>query len=224
MSETYPSAERVYRELRRRIMTWQLPPGTALREVQIAADFGVSRTPVSQAIQRLRADGLIEPRGRRGVEVRRWSQRDLEDTYRMRANLEAWAARLAAERSDEVDLARLRTLADEMSELARMQPLDHERIAELNIEFHELVRSAAGSHRLVEALTTVVHIPLLHRVFTAFTPRQVIATCQEHHTIIDALQAGDADWAESITRAHILAALNALKGPRGLFAEVERAG
>ncbi|TDD90603.1 GntR family transcriptional regulator [Saccharopolyspora karakumensis] len=96
MSEANPAATRVYDELRRQIMTWQLPPGTALREVQIAGEFGVSRTPVSHAIQRLRADGLIEPRGRRGVEVSRWNQRDLEDTYRLRANLEAWAATYAA--------------------------------------------------------------------------------------------------------------------------------
>ncbi|MFF5988542.1 GntR family transcriptional regulator [Prauserella flavalba] len=221
MSEGNPAATRVYDELRRQIMTWQLPPGTALREVQIAAEFGVSRTPVSHAIQRLRADGLIEPRGRRGVEVSRWTQRDLEDTYRLRANLEAWAARLAAGRPDLLDLPRLRALADEMSELAKAEPLDHERIAELNIEFHEAVRSSAGSDRLVATLTTVVHIPLLHRVFTAFTPEQVASTCQEHHTIIAALEAGDGDWAESITRAHILAALNALKGPRGLFAATE---
>ncbi|MDA3630780.1 GntR family transcriptional regulator [Saccharopolyspora oryzae] len=224
MSEPNAAATRVYDELRRQIMTWQLPPGTALREVQIAAEFNVSRTPVRDAIQRLRSDGLIEPRGRRGVEVSRWNPRELEDTYRLRANLEAWAARLAAERPNLLDLPRLRELADEMSALARSEPFDHERIAELNIEFHESIRSAAGSDRLVTTLTTVVHIPLLHRVFTAFTPEQVATTCQEHHTIIAALEAGDGDWAESITRAHILAALNALKGPRGLFATTNAEG
>lgn len=210
------AATRAYAELRQRIMTWQLPPGTRLREVELAAELNVSRTPVREALQRLRSDGLIAARGQRGNEVPRWAARELEDSYRMRANLEAWAARLATERLDRLDLPRLHGLADEMTELSRESEPDLNCIAELNIDFHHSISTAVGSERLNQMLSGVVHLPLLYRVFHTFTPAQVAMTLQEHHTILMALEARDADWAESITRAHILAALSSLIGAQGI--------
>lgn len=218
MSDTQ-ATQRVYHELRRRITRWEIPPGSRLREVELATDLQVSRTPVRDAIAQLRSDGLVAARGRRGNEVPVWTKRDLDDSYRMRANLEAWAARLATERVDEVDLPHLHDLADEMTAISRESEPDLERMIELNIEFHHLLSTGAGSVRLNKMLSNVTHLPLLHRIFHILTPQQIAITLQEHHGILMALEAGDPDWAESTTRAHILAALSTLVGPNGVTEE-----
>jgi len=217
MSANGAAAERVYDELRRRIMHWEIVPGQQLRETDVALWLEVSRTPVRAAFQQLRADGLIAPKGRRGSEVPVWTRRELDDSYRLRANLEAWAARLATDRRDQLDLPRLHALADEMTSLAKETEVDLYRIAELNIDFHQLISTGAGSTRLTQMLSRVVHLPLLYKVFHTFTAEQVTMTLLEHHTILLAIEAGDADWAEAITKAHILAALSSLMSAEELF-------
>ena len=223
MSANGAAAERVYHELRRRIMHWEISPGQQLRETDVAAALDVSRTPVRAAFQQLRADGLIAPKGRRGSEVPVWTRRELDDSYRMRANLEAWAARLATGRRDQLDLPRLHAMADEMTSLSQEREVDLYRIAELNIDFHQLISTGAGSARLTQTLSRVVHLPLLYKVFHTFTTEQITMTLLEHHTILQAIEAGDADWAEAITKAHILAALSSLMSADELFTAKEGA-
>ena len=222
LSANGAAAERVYTELRRRIMHWEILPGQQLRETDVAAALDVSRTPVRAAFQQLRADGLIAPKGRRGSEVPVWTRRELDDSYRLRANLEAWAARLATDRRDQLDLPRLHALADEMTSLSTEPEVDLHRIAELNIDFHQLICTGAGSARLTQMLSRVVHLPLLYKVFHTFTAEQVTMTLLEHHTILLAIEAGDADWAEAITKAHILAALSSLMSAEELFTATVR--
>lgn len=212
------AADRVYDELRRRIMRWEIVPGQQLREADVAVALSVSRTPVRTAFQQLRADGLIVPKGRRGNEVPVWTRSELDDSYRMRANLEAWAARLATERRDQLDLPRLHELADEMTSLSQADEVDLYRIAELNIDFHQLISTGARSARLTQMLSRVVHLPLLYKVFHTFTAEQLTMTLVEHHIILLAIEAGDADWTEAITKAHILAALSSLMNADDLFA------
>lgn len=211
MSERDAAALRVYEELRRRIMSWELPPGSGLFEVELAAELEVSRTPVREALQRLRSKGLVVARGRRGVEVPTWEPHQLEEAYRLRADLEAWSAKRATERLTAATRQHLGKLADDMHRIWHdSADPDLEEIAELNVEFHETVRECAGSERLHQMTSTVVHLPLLHRVFHVFTREETSRTLAEHHTILRAFEAGDADWAEAITRAHILAAMHAL--------------
>jgi len=211
------AASRVYDDLRARIVRWEIAPGETLRESDIAMELDVSRTPVREALQRLRAEGLVAAKGRRGSEVPVWTRQELDDSYRVRANLEAWAARLATERRDNLDLPRLHSLADEMTQRSREADVDLDRIAELNIEFHQLISTGAGSFRLVQMLSRVVHMPLLYKVFHTFTPAQVKMTLLEHHTILMAIDAGDVEWAEAITKAHILAALSSLMSANEIF-------
>ena len=212
------AASRVYDELRRQIVRWEIKPGERLRESDIAAELDVSRTPVREALQRLRAEGLIAAKGLRGHEVPIWTKEELDDTYRVRANLEAWAAKLATERRDTLDLAELHDLADEMTAHWRGPDPDLDHIAELNADFHHRINAGAGSARINQMLSRVVHLPLLYKVFYTFTPEQIDMTLQEHHTILLAIEAGDASWAEAIMKAHILAALYSLLNNNDLFA------
>lgn len=210
MTQFQASSEVVYQAVRDRIIRWQFPPGTAIREAPLAEELGVSRTPVREALHRLRFEGLVVGRGKRGVEVPRWTLQELEETYRLRAHVEAWGGALAADRADRLDLPRLHELADEMTELSKQPVVDLDRIAALNVEFHSTVLLGVGSDRLLQMMTSVVVLPLLYRVFHLMTEVEVDITLQEHHTLLLAFERGDAQWAESVTRAHILGALAVL--------------
>lgn len=211
MTEVQASSE-VYRQLRDRIVRWQYPPGTPLREAHLAEDLGVSRTPVREALQRLRLEGLVVARGARGVEVPRWTPEELEETYRLRAHVESWAGALAARRADRLDLPKLHDLADKMTELWESGNADPDELAALNLEFHNTVLVNVGSERLLRMMSNVVILPLLYRVFHVMTETEIDSTLREHHTLLLAFEERDPEWAASVTRSHVLGALAALSG------------
>ncbi len=209
MSDT-ASTTRVYDVLKHRIVRGTLEPGARLVEAEIADQLGVSRTPVREAIQRLRADGLAVERGRRGNSVPMWSAREIEDSQRLRAHVESWAGRVAIDRIRADQLQELRSLSSSMhDEWSRSRP-DVDRIAELNMHFHAVMNGAAASPPIDHLLARATHLPILFRVFHLYSAAQTATALNEHDTIIQALEAGDPNWVESIIRAHILAALPVL--------------
>lgn len=193
-------------EIRRWILNGEIQPGERLREVEIAERLGMSRTPVRQAFQLLSGEGLLDARPTVGFEVPRWSAEEIDEIYQLRALLESFAARRAALRSEHVPIAELTELATRMSELGAEADPDRHQLGELNFDFHQLVLHSCGSPRLVTALTGVTHVPLMHRIFFMYTRNELDKTLQEHHVLVDALNAGDPDWAANVQQAHILAA------------------
>ncbi|MGW1738118.1 GntR family transcriptional regulator [Nocardia sp. NPDC001965] len=197
-------------EVRTWILNGEIEPGERLREVDVAARLGMSRTPVRQAFQLLSAEGLLDARPAGGFEVPRWSQEEIDEIYQLRALLESFAARRAAMRSEQLPIGQLADLAARMTRLAAEDEPDRHLLGELNFEFHQLVFHSCGSPRLVAALTGVTHVPLMHRIFFIYTRAEMDKTLQEHHLLVDALNAGDPDWAASVQHAHILAARSVL--------------
>jgi len=216
------TADRVYGLLREEIVRGQLLPGARLVEAELAERLSVSRTPVREALHRLRADGLAVARGKRGVEVLGWSEREIEDAQRLRAHVESWAGRLATERLDPEVLAELRKLSGEMLDEWQQNNADLDRIAYLNIKFHGLINEAAASPAVDQLLARATHLPLLHRVFHSYSPFQTQTALNEHETIILALEWGDPEWVEATIKSHILAALPALLTPRDRQATAHR--
>jgi DNA-binding GntR family transcriptional regulator len=108
------AAERAYQAIRQRIMDGSFAPGAALREEMLAAEIGVSRTPVRDALRRLLADGLVESTRNRGTFVAEITTDNLLEVHQLRAMLEGFAARRAAARITAGELAELRRLADAM--------------------------------------------------------------------------------------------------------------
>jgi DNA-binding GntR family transcriptional regulator len=203
------AARRVYEHLKRRIVRWELGPGARLVEAELADELGVSRTPVREAIQRLKADGLVVSRGRRGTEVPEWTPRQIEEAQRARAHLESWSSRTAVDHLTPRDLELLRSLAAAMHAEWESESPDLDRIAELNIDFHAGITVAAGP-AVSQLIARAIHLPILHKVFHSYSPFQIATALNEHDTIILALEARDPDWVEAIIKAHILAALPAL--------------
>ncbi|MFE5707655.1 GntR family transcriptional regulator [Rhodococcus koreensis] len=197
-------------EIRRWILNGEIEPGERLREVDVAARLGMSRTPVRQAFQLLSGEGLLDARPAGGFEVPRWSRQEIDEIYQLRALLESFAARRAAMRSEDVPIGELAELATEMTRLGAEDDPDLHLLGELNFQFHQLVFQSSGSPRLVAALTGVTHVPLMHRIFFMYTRSEMDKTLQEHHLLVDALNAGDPDWAANVQHAHILAARSVL--------------
>ncbi|MBB6395457.1 DNA-binding GntR family transcriptional regulator [Actinomadura coerulea] len=199
--------DRVYTRLRADILDGVHPPGARLGEAELAEATGSSRTPVREALRRLEVEGLVEVLPHRGARVPDWTAEDLEEIYDLRMLLESAAARRAATRATTADLDRMDELCRLME--AAVEPgagQDLDRVAALNAEFHDIVRAAAASGRLVSMLNAVVQLPLVMRTFNRYSPADLARSSAHHRELAAALRARDGTWAESVMRAHVLAA------------------
>ncbi|MFD8738350.1 GntR family transcriptional regulator [Streptomyces sp. NPDC059618] len=204
---TKPSV-RVYEDLRRSILTGEHSSGDWLREENIATTYEVSRTPVRDALRRLEADGLITLHPNRGAQVTGFDAADLDDIFSLRALLEGYAARRAAERDgSESERGELRALCDAMDEAARTGGDEaDDRITELNMRFHRTLHRAAGNALLPGILSGVIEISLVRHTFHNYSPEEMERSLRQHRELVDALTARDGTWAQSVMTAHVLSA------------------
>lgn len=192
-----------YRQLLEEVRAGRLGPGTRLRETELAARLGISRTPVREAIRQLEADGLVVHLPRQGATVRSLDYAEVIELYEMRAVLEGTAARLAARAASEIELAELAALN---ADLASAPPGPVAR--ELNRQFHRTLLDAARNRFLVKAVSALQKTLLILGSSTLTDPDRVTASLSEHATVLAALQARDGATAEAAMRAHIEAALS----------------
>ena len=211
------AAERAYQTIRARIMDGSVPPGAALREEALAAEIGVSRTPVRDALRRLLADGLVESERNRGTFVAEITTDDLLEVYQLRAMLEGFAARRAASRITPGELAALRGLADQMEAIEGPPEQVVARFHALNAEFHATLVRAARSRRVEGMLGWAFQVPLvLLKQYRMQEWINIKRSNQQHREIIEALSTRNAEWAGFAVSAH----LNATR-PTALMAEAE---
>jgi DNA-binding GntR family transcriptional regulator len=186
--------------LRELIITGEIDAGTPLRQRDIAERFGVSPTPVREALRRLEAEGLVQHDLHRGATVIDADIGSEEEAYQVRAVLESLAARMAAERATTEDLDQLRAAQERFASSA---PGDAS-LVELNRQFHFRMYEAARSPMLLALLR------LLWQTFRR-SPQRLAPpewSSADHEAILDALSRGDADAAEDLTRRHVLRALD----------------
>ncbi|GAA2361098.1 GntR family transcriptional regulator [Saccharopolyspora halophila] len=203
------AAARAYRALREDILNGLRPAGTRLREEQLAEEYGLSRTPVREAIRRLQADGLVQVVPNRGAEVVSLSPEDTEEIFGLRSMLESYAARNAALRG--ADVTRLRELCEAMEQqIARLDEgaadEAHDEITRLNMEFHRVIHEAGGRRLLPELLSRVIEVPLVRRTFHQYSTAELNRSFTQHRELADAIAAGDGDWAHAVMQSHVLAA------------------
>jgi DNA-binding GntR family transcriptional regulator len=186
------------------IITGQLPPNAPLRQRQLAEQFGVSPTPVREALRRLETEGLVHYDLHRGATVIGGALGPTEENYWVRAALEPFAARLAASRISEAELNELRDIHEEIAAAATGDADDRDRqFADLNRRFHFHIYTASRSPLLLALLR------LLWQSFSQMGPqtaRSLEESVAQHQLIVDALNARDAKQAEHQTRKHIMEA------------------
>jgi DNA-binding GntR family transcriptional regulator len=192
------------------ILEGELQPGDRLVETRVARDLGVSQSPVREAIRDLVAVGFLEIEPYRGARVRRFTREEFLDDMEIRGELEAIAARRAATRITPAQIARLRSLVDEMHAMGEAG--DAHGQAMKNTEFHRTVVDAAGSEGLVRAWAVLE--PFARTYLTAMVPgTDLVWLGDRHSVIVEALEAGDAERAASVMRAHAREARDLLAEP-----------
>ncbi|MFI9382713.1 GntR family transcriptional regulator [Kutzneria sp. NPDC052558] len=189
-------SDEVAAHLREAIMSGALRPGQFVRLDAVAAELGVSVTPVREALLALRGEDMVELEPRRGFVVSPLSRRDVEDMFGLQADL---AAELAARATELISPEQLRHAEQVAAELAAAR--GHQEISALEFEFHRLINKTAGSRKLARFLDMASrHIPA--RVYTADPEwhRQVVA---DHAALVDALRSRDPDAARAATLSHL---------------------
>jgi DNA-binding GntR family transcriptional regulator len=207
----FDQSDRAYQAIREDIARGRYQPGQRLVEAEIAQRAGVSRTPVRQALRWLERDGVVRIEKRRGATMRELSAQQIADLYELRAQLEAFASRLAARRADDEDRAELRRLAREFEVAAcddESQDLAAVRAA--NASLHRKITDAANNPFLGMALDTIVEHPLVLRAFQRFGRGELDRSALFHQLIVDSICKGEAERAGRLMAEHVLQARDAL--------------
>lgn len=197
-----PRGEQVYLKLRDEIHAGKLKPGEKVRETEVANWYGVSRTPVREALRRLESDGLLVFAPWRGVVVAELDQQQVIELYAMRQVLEGTAARLAAQHAAESEIDALRALLEREANVGD----DFEKMAAFNRQLHQALYSAAHNRYLLGALNALRDSLALLRSTTYSNPGRIAAGHREHIAIIEAIARRDADSADTAARKHIASA------------------
>ena len=201
------ATDRGYQVLKRRIISGELAAGERLREVDLAQSIGVSRTPVREALRRLQLEGFVHIEANRGARVASRPPGDLADILEVRSVLEDLGARKAARHASPQLIDRLARIANAMERAAQSLNEDAlERVAVLNDEFHNVIMEASCSPRLITARMAVLSGAVMTGTWQRFTDEERERSFAHHRELIAALDAGNAEWAGSVARAHLLAA------------------
>ena len=205
-----------YQAIRQAIIEGTYPAGARLPEEELSERIGVSRTPLRHALRQLEYQGHVELRPRRGAWVSSWTAEDIAEVYGVRAQLESYGARIAAQKIGALELRHLEEncLRMEALEDARQEGYLDE-LGELNNEFHASLLRATGNRRLMTSLASIVETPLILRVYHLYDERRRSEALRHHREIIAALSQRDGEWAEATMRVHILSARSTLLRGRG---------
>lgn len=195
-------AEQLREEIEEAIVTGRYPPGTRLDEVELAARFGVSRTPTREALIQLGTAGFIEKRPRKGWEVSAIPAVRLCEMFELMGELEAMGVRLAARRASPADRETIQRAHDSCEQaLLANDPDGYFRLNEI---FHATIYEASQNNFLIEQAR------LLHRRLRPYRRLQLRvrnrmrSSFEEHQRVVAALLRGDGDAAAQEMRAHVV--------------------
>jgi DNA-binding GntR family transcriptional regulator len=195
--------------LRQRIFRRELEPGSWIDELKIAEDYGISRTPMREALKVLAAEGLVTMKVRRGAYVTEVNEKDLTDVYHLLSLLESDAAGVVAVRATDAQLRELQTLHDELETAACPGKQDRERFFEINEHFHMRLLEIADNRWRDQMVADLRKVMKLNRHHSLFKSGRIEESLQEHRAIMAALLARDPVATMETMRAHFSNGLEA---------------
>jgi DNA-binding GntR family transcriptional regulator len=195
-------SESLREQIEERIITGTYPPGTRLDEMELAGAFGVSRTPIREALIQLEAGGFIERRPRKGWAVCAIPPGRLCEMFDVMAELEAMCARLAARRASDDDHRRIRE-AHEACEQARLSD-DPDAYYRLNEQFHHAIYEASHNAFLVEQAKALHRRLRPYRRLQLRVRNRMATSFDEHGRVVAAILAGDGGQAAEHLRSHVV--------------------
>lgn len=194
-------SEQLRERIEENIVTGAYPPGTRLDEVELADTFGVSRTPIREALIQLSSEGFIEIRPRRGAIVAQIAPARLCEMFDVMAELEAMCGRLAARRAVAEDIERIRQ-AHAACQSAR-DANDPDTYYRLNETFHFAIYVASHNGFLAEQATGLHRRLRPYRRLQLRVRNRMNNSFDEHNAIVEAIARGDSDAAADILRSHV---------------------
>lgn len=198
------SSSAAYSYIRQRLMESYYSPGTPLRELDLARELGVSRTPVREALRRLSSEGLVEIQPNKGARVASWTNTDIFSTFGLRQRLEGHAAHQAALMIEDSGIDKLEELCAKMDEVAASQsPKRFQEVTLLNNAFHRIILESANDSRLIELMAAVVQVALVRHTFERYTQSQLQRSLAHHRELVVAFRHRDPNWAEAVMSSHI---------------------
>lgn len=197
--------EEVAELLRQRIFNRELEPGSWIDELKLAEEYGISRTPLREALKVLAAEGLITMKVRRGAYVTEVSEKDLSDVYHLLSLLESDAAGVAAEQATDSELQELSRLHLDL-EAAQT---DREKFFEINERFHMRLLDLADNKWRNQMVADLRKVMKLNRHNSLLKSGRLEESLQEHRQLMQALSERNATAAINCMRAHFQNGLHA---------------
>ncbi|HTY04798.1 MAG TPA: GntR family transcriptional regulator [Rhodocyclaceae bacterium] len=200
--------EQVAERLRGRIFAHELAPGAWIDEQAIAAEYGISRTPLREALKVLASEGLVTLRPRRGCYVTELSEQDLDEIFPVMALLEGRCAREATVKAAAADLRRLADIHAALERHAAANDADH--FFEANQDFHDMLQELAGNRWLRQLIKETRKFIKLTRRDSLNLDGRLRQSLAEHREILAAVQHRKPADADRLMREHILSGRAAL--------------
>jgi DNA-binding GntR family transcriptional regulator len=204
-----PLYEDVAERLREQIFAHELAPGSWLDEQNLAVAFGISRTPMREAIKVLASEGLVTTKMNKGAYVTEVDRRDLEQIFTVLSLLEGQAAKETAIKATEDQLTQLDNLHHRLEKAAADR--DTAQFFEINVKFHELIQEIAGNKWMNGVIEDLRKVLKLQRRDSLTRSGRLLSSLLEHREILQAILKRDSQAAELAMRKHLARGLEATK-------------
>lgn len=201
MDAYLPLRDVVFQTLRAAILRGELKPGERLMELQLAAKLGVSRTPIREAIRMLEQEGLAVTIPRKGAEVAKMTEKDMEDVLLIRCSLEDLAVRLSC---DKISAAELQELRVAMEDFEKKTTSDNVvEIAKADVTFHDILYKAADNPKLLLLLNNLREQMYRYRVEYLKDKNIYDRLIEEHRQMYDAIMSKDKERVAAYVEKHL---------------------
>ncbi len=210
MTRIAPTAlyQEVAERLRQRIFAHDLTPGDWIDEQKLAEEYGISRTPLREALKVLAAEGLVDLKPRRGCYVTEISRQDIDDIFPLMAMLEGRCAFIAVQLAKPADIRGLKAIHEKLELAAKESRIDA--FFEANQEFHRRIQELTNNRWLLSVIQDLRKVLKLSRLHSLSLEGRLQQSLEEHRVIMAAFEAGDAEQAEKSMHDHLLYGREAL--------------
>ncbi len=208
-SDKFSLRGKVFNRIREGILEGKYNQKEELKESVIAAELGVSRTPVREALRQLELEGLVTIIPNKGAYVTGISEKDIHDIYVIRSYLEGLCAKWACENMT-------KEILDELEEVIYLSEFHtrkghHEQVVELDNKFHELIYESSGSKILRHVLSDFHHYVQRVRKLSLSKTERAEESNKEHLAILEAIRSGDKKLAEELAHTHIISTIQNMR-------------
>lgn len=193
-------SEKIYDILKNQIINEELKPGERLLDDQLASTFGVSRTPVREALARLSNEGLVEIVSRSGVYVKKLTRENIEEIYEIRKVLEGLAVRKATTFITDKQIKQLSLLFEKAKHSGKDSYKAH---IDLDIKLHDLILKSCHNKKLASVMANLYTLIHVFRIRVGKDKEKAEQALKDHEAILEAIKAKDAKKAERMMMEHI---------------------